>query len=353
MAAKQILANLESLPASSDDYLWCDYIELLCMTSVDAKCSAGNLLELMEGGAETNPPINDDDDDDDDVIADDAALGNIDLDAVGEHDMQAQLRVDRESQIRDAREARAGLFFTSLAFRQELFGDAYPFSVDVATKELTLSQQLTDAQVLYLQLLLSSSLRYVPKKRRHELTEPFEQLSAVVFACILPADWVVHRFGAKAANRYKGHLFERLKKLTKDLRGTVIDTLDDYKKRNSGDGGLDLVAWHSMGDLRVGIPIALAQCGCTAEDWPLKSLEASPSKLGAHIHVHHPWATYYFLPLDLARPKHKWQRFSSFSRAIMVDRKRLLYIARTNNAVAQCITARKKVTEAIELKRAA
>lgn len=54
-------------------------------------------------------------------------------------------------------------------------------------------------------------------------------------------------------------------------------------------------------DVRDGLPIALAQRGCTSDidGWSKKSLGAAPANLRPHIHLLHPWSTYYFMPHDL------------------------------------------------------
>jgi hypothetical protein len=174
-----------------------------------------------------------------------------------------------------------------------------------------------------------------------------------IFSCLMPAGWEVHRFGAKGATRYTGHLFTRLSKLASDLRGRLEVQKHHYKAKNAGDGGLDIVAWHPLGgDSRVGIPIALAQCGCTAEEWTLKSLEASPSVLGGNLKTHADWSTYYFMPQDLVDgrgPVQDWQRRPSLTRCIVIDRMRLIRLADAYGVVDDCLSAPERVDEACQL----
>ena len=116
---------------------------------------------------------------------------------------------------------------------------------------------------------------------------------------------------------------------------------------------IDIVAWHPLGnDTRVGIPIALAQCGCTAEEWTLKSLEASPAALGSNLTTQHDWATYYFMPQDLVDgqgTKQDWQRRPSLTKCIVIDRMRLIRLADAYSVGAECANAAKRVVEASEL----
>lgn len=329
--ADPILHNLDQRPNASDTYLWCDFIELRCLVSPDQKFSRGDLLELIEETAEIAPndfEETDEDIDDDEIVP---------------------IKIDK---ARDKNERRVADLFANLAFRTKLFGDAYPFLLDDQTQELSISSLDTPLHLLYLQLLISSSLRLVPKKRRHELTEPFEILSTKIFECLMPMGWEVHRFGAKGSTRYKGALFDRLEKLAADIRGQLSVNRTHFKATNSGDGGLDIVAWHPLGDSRIGIPIALAQCGCTAEEWSLKSLEASPSVLGSNMNTHHPWATYYFMPQDLvaqAGSVMDWQRRPSLTKSIVLDRIRLIKLAIEYGVENECLSAEKQVREAMKL----
>lgn len=341
MARDAILKGLDDLPKSSDTYLWCDYIELLCITSVDKRFSLGEVIELVNDARDISASFVEDDIDEDS----------------DEDELPAPIDVETDSpQSQDIVEARMARVFPSFAFRKEVFGASYPFFVDPKGREISLKKRLSLPQKLYLQLLLSSSLRYIPEKRRHELTKPFEKVAKVIFSCLLPKGWQVHEFGAASTKRYTGHLYDRLLKLAADLRGELKARRKDFKSRNSGDGGLDLVAWHPLGDERVGIPIALAQCGCSATDWPLKSLEASPSRLRPHLHIHHPWATYYFMPIDLAEADGSsmdWQQRIKLTESITIDRLRLIRMALGYGKAKDCFTAPNAVSEAVAFSRAA
>ena len=59
-------------------------------------------------------------------------------------------------------------------------------------------------------------------------------------------------------------------------------------------------------------------------------LEASPARLGAHMHTLHKWDTYYFMPLDLSivvDGKMDWETLSDFGTAIVIDRLRFIRLA--------------------------
>lgn len=349
-----ILHNLHTRPKATNAYLWCDYAELRCLAHADHKFSRGALLELLE---ETIDIAAAEEQSEDDEEWDGEGIDAEELDEMEENPAEPgpdEILIAAPLPRQDRNEAKVADVYRNLAYRAVLFGDAYPFVLDEAQQELSLREIDAPLRKFYLQLLLSASLRLVPNTRRHELTEPFEQLSTKIFACLMPQGWEVHRFGAKGAVRYKGHLFTRLTKLAEDLRGTLSVTKQDYATTNAGDGGLDIVAWHPLGgDHRIGIPIALAQCGCTAEEWTLKTLEASPAgPLGAALNTHHIWATYYFMPQDLVAAhaeEQRWQCRPKLTKSIVIDRIRLIRLAQQYGVEDDCANASARVVEASQL----
>ena len=121
-------------------------------------------------------------------------------------------------QVGTRNEMRVSGWFANLIFRAKHFGHAYPFQLSADGQELEVVPIDTNLRRLYVQMLLSASLRLVPKNRREELTESFEETSHEIFKQLMPAGWEVHRFGAKSASRYKGLLYDKHVALCKDLR---------------------------------------------------------------------------------------------------------------------------------------
>src|SRR5487761_2289546 len=78
-----ILHNLDTRPTASDAYLWCDYVELRCLSSVDHRFSRGNLLEILDETVDLAPadPAADDDSADPDFISDEIGIADADADA--------------------------------------------------------------------------------------------------------------------------------------------------------------------------------------------------------------------------------------------------------------------------------
>lgn len=283
--------NVDNLPNVSDEYTWTDYLELRALIHPDKCYSRGELGSLFNRIR---------------------SLGG------GAKDVN-EVWADAKGFVRA---------------RKIEFDDAYPFSLsdDEDTIELT-DGQLTRAHNFYLTLLICSSMAYIPAKAA--IARVFEECSLRVFRNLMPVGSEVHpawAAGGQAA-RYQGNLPDKYRAIAGDIRATPTFKDRDFKGGDHGDGGIDIVAWHPMGDTRESIPSAFAQCGCSREDWRRKHIEASPAKLRAKMNPHHPWATYYFMPIDLRWSDGDWANKSDFGDAIMVDRLRLIRLAKQFNLV--------------------
>ncbi len=330
-----VLKDITSAPNAGrhELYRWCDYIELRCLSHTDKRFSRDALVESLSESAEitSDEPEEDIESEDDEVEI---------------------VAVSDSAMVNDRNEQHADSCFKHLRWRASVFGDHWPFTLDEHAREVGIKSDLTDIHKFYISLLLSASLSYVPKKRWKGLTGLFEQASTEILMRLMPQGAEVHPFGAANTTRYTGHLFDRLRKLAQDVRGTLDLKEEHFAPHDSGDSGLDIVAWHALGDDRKCIPAAFAQCGCTAHGWPDKMLQASPARLGGHLKTLHPWATYYFMPLDLSTEidgKMDWQMLSDFSSAIVIDRLRFIRLTASFAIPSAPITATSYVSEAIAL----
>jgi hypothetical protein len=280
-----MFAELNSPPDVSDEYTWADYLELRSLVHPDKCFSRGELASLFTRIRSTGKSVKD----------------------------ANEVWSDVKGFIRD---------------RVIEFGAAYPFSLsaDEDTIEL-IDGARTPEQNFYLTLLICSSMAYLPAK--NEVARVFEECSLAVFRRLMPEGAEVHPAWAAGgrAGRYQGNLPEKYRAIAADVRAVPTFKDRDFKVGDHGDGGIDIVAWHPLGDKRAAIPSAFAQCGCSREDWRRKHLEASPSKLRAKFNPHHPWATYYFMPIDLRWADGDWANKSDFGDAIMIDRLRLVRLA--------------------------
>lgn len=226
-------------------------------------------------------------------------------------------------------EARWRDILNYVQIRISAFGDAYPFEVSEDQDTIAITFDGSSPQKLYLALLLASSMRTLAKNRRNGVARVFEEISYSIFAKLLPpgseirATWA----GAGQAAPYTGSLFQKLTQLASDLRCTPNFVEADFNPGDTGDGGIDIVAWHPMSDDRSGIPIAMAQCGCSQNDWEHKQLEAHPVKHSQRLPVMHPWTNYYFMPLDFRRADGDWAKKSDIAEVVIVDRLRIMGLA--------------------------
>lgn len=281
--------ELDSPPGNSDSFFWTDFIELNAIGSQDNCFSRGDLIGVAQRGK------------------------------------------DRGINFDPAIKWREVLDFVQN--RIACFGTSYPFEVSADNDTLHYVGSDSDEHVCYSNLLIASGMRHLTPTQRIPVARFFEEICYFVFSKLMPSGSEVRATWAGGGTGvvYKGTLFEKMKSVASDIRCTANFSSHDFKERDRGDGGIDLIAWHPMFDDREGLPIAFAQCGCSKEDWKFKQLEASPHKHIRNLPVMHPWSTFYFMPLDLRRTDGDWAYKSDIGEAIIVDRLRLLKISATHS----------------------
>lgn len=281
-----MLDALEIPPSSSDPFFWTDFAELRALVHPDRCFSRGDLTGLERRRRDTGASH----------FATETYWRNL---------------------------------INFAGVRAHEFGSSYPFAISDDEDTLEFHFDGSCEQTTYLQLLLASLMRHVPAASRAELARHFEQTCLSVFKKLMPEGAEVRATWAHGGEEapYKGALFEKMRSLAEDLRCTANFKERDFKPNDSGDGGIDLISWHPMADERAGMPIAFAQCGCSKDEWRFKHLEASPAKHYAHLPTMHPWATFYFLPVDLRDADGGWAYESDIGQAIVVDRLRLVRLA--------------------------
>lgn len=286
-----MFSSLENPPESNDIFLWADYIELLSITHPDRCYSKGDLSGLARRLESTT-----------------------------------KRNIKYEEKWRDL------INFCNM--RTVAFDDFYPFEISADQDTISFVFDRTPEHHAYVGLLIASSLRLV-QTGIQDIGNQFEEASLEVFKALQPvgsevrATWA----GGGATAVYTGTLFEKMQKIAADLRCSANFKQDDYNARDRGDGGIDLIAWHPMEDKRDAIPIAFAQCGCSKSDWTFKQLEAHPAKHRMRLPVMHPWTTYYFMPLDLRKADGDFAKKSDIGEAVIVDRLRILKLAKRLNAL--------------------
>lgn len=309
MTDTNLFQNLNALPRLNQAHQWADYIELVALTSEDQLFSQGGLQDV-------------------EAECEDVARDMDDIDS--EQEIAQSVVFNNDEKI-NRRWAEIKTCLRSRSLRLE---GAWPFEFrnDVLYAKVNASDNL---HRLYIALLLASALRFIPENRRKEITASLEEIGYQVFCNLMPTiqingefTWVVKPFGAhqQIAEGYKGKLFSKVTKLATDLDAKLVAEENQFHLRDTGDGGLDVVAWHPMGDKLGHIPVAFAQCGCSLEDLAHKQYEAHPVNWANKIHIQHPQANYYFAPHDLRNNSGHWDEH--LGQVIMLDRTRILYLAK-------------------------
>jgi hypothetical protein len=336
MTSLPLFQNLDTLPRLNQTHQWADYVELLALTSEDKSYSQAQLQDT-EGEIEDVAVDMEDVDFDEETISSDP-----DFNIENSRNFNGDEKLNR----------RWADIKTCLHSRHLRLGDAWPFELKDDVLYATASLQ-NSLHRLYTALLLASALKYILKTRHKDITTSLEEIGYRLFCYLMPMSqtaWIVKPFGAhqRIANSYQGTLFNKISQLAKDLNTQCVAQRDDFKPGDSGDGGLDLVAWHPMGDKLGYIPIAFAQCGCSLDDLKHKQLEAHPANWRNKIQLQNPPTNYYFAPHDLRQNSGRWDE--QLGEVIMLDRARIIHLAKVYKFPAEYVDW-SHVDEAINTRR--
>jgi len=277
-----MLDKLDSPPKGTDSFIWTDFAELRALVHPDRCFSRGDLSSIEKMSRDLG--------------------GGFKLE-------------ERWREIAN---------FSNM--RKKEFEAFYPFSLSDDEDTIYFSFDESPAQRIYLGLLIASCMRNIANIRKAEVARAFEETCFQLFSKLMPFGSEIRATWANGGDEapYAGTLYEKMVAIAKDLRCTANFQERDFNARDTGDGGIDLIAWHPMADNREGMPIAFAQCGCSRDDWRFKQLEASPAKHYRKLPVMHVWSTYYFLPLDLRHSDGDWAYKDDIGASIIVDRLRLV-----------------------------
>lgn len=300
---------LDVLPRHSYSFLWADYVELLCLCSKNGIVAKGNLQAQQQ---EAQDLQSDAGDDEHYSMEDDLSLISDEQDRTDSEVLDDRV-TRRWDDIKKRLHARSASF------------PGWPFEIDGDVLRTKFDAENAE-QRLYVALLIASSLRLCHDKRSAEVTSAFEEVSYHWLRQSVTTLWQVQPFGAHQTlpNAYTGTLRSKLEALATDIKGVLVKPASDYDPRDTGDGGIDLVAWQKMGDKRGNIPVIFGQCACSPTDWESKQLDVSPASTEAHIYLQHPAAAFCFVPHDLSMDDKNWQRAAHIKRTVVVDRSRLL-----------------------------
>ena len=263
-------------PRDSDVHTLCDFAEMLCLLTADRVCSRDVLRDFIH----------------------DEGSGRV-----------------SEADVEDC--------FTNLQWRQIAFGTSYPFVMAGNGRTFNAPELLSDQQRLYSFLLLCSSLPFT-ERPYNSLTDAFERVSLLALRAASPPGSTVRAFG-KNETEYKGAKWERINTLASDIGGEGRCNDQTFRDRDTGDGGIDLVAWLPLDDHeRRNIPSALAQCACSRSDWSAKQSEISDNRLGNNIAPTHRWLQALFIPHCFRDSTGRWAVPGDVGQTVLFDRLRIV-----------------------------
>lgn len=178
---------------------------------------------------------------------------------------------DEKTICDDKQESIISSCISEILYRQKKFGDSYPLTVNsVGDFYVKAMEGYSDAQILYIQLLICSSLTCC-KPLLQDLTTEFEKISASALKGFLPQKARVVQFGKNSEIR--GEVKAKIKELACCMNADVNEKyIQDL--RGSNEAGVDIVAWIPFDDQNSNQLVFYCQCGC-GNDYTKKCGEPS------------------------------------------------------------------------------
>ncbi len=288
-------------------HLMADFVELLCLANPDGGVGLDEAVTAVYRGSEFEAER--DSETGEDPIAERGGDG-----------------------LNDHHLTRGADWFSLMAHRQNSLPSFYPFCVEDGDY-VTCEYDLTEHHLLYIFFLLCSNLRVVSRRSRNLFTNNFETISAKAFESYLPG-FTVHQFGISRSGggHYSNKLAEAIGQLAEYLHERNISEPGQFAKKNSGDGGLDLVAFkHPCENENLpGSLVCFAQCACGPDNWERKQYESSHGNWKNRINFMHRPANFMFTPVCFRDNDGKWIRKDKIMDSILMDRPRLLQLVDNN-----------------------
>ncbi len=233
---------------------------------------------------------------------------------------------------KDHHPARGADWFSQMAHRQISLQSFYPFCV-IDGDYLTCKYDLKKQHLLYIFFLLCANLRVISRRLRNSFAANFETIAGKAFESYLPG-FMVHQFGKARSEKghYSNKLADAIGQLADYLHERNICERDQFAAKNTGDGGLDLVAFKhpcENEDLP-GSLICFAQCACGPDNWERKQHESSHGNWKNRINFIHRPANFMFTPVCFRDSDGKWFQKDKIMDSILMDRPRLLQLIKSN-----------------------
>ncbi|WP_339144712.1 hypothetical protein [Pseudoalteromonas galatheae] len=208
--------------------------------------------------------------------------------------------------------------------RETSYADKYPFVLSGHTR-LARRENISRIHLIYLFLLFCSHTNKTTISPS-SLRSQFEDLSKVALSKYLPDLAICHTIG-KSSNEndhYVGTIVNKLNKLAEDLKCIKTFEENDFSAQNSGDLGLDVVAWVPFdGDPHFHKIMQTYLCQCaTGKDWVKKQSE--PEKIKNVLRIPRASVDTLFVPYDLRSSDGTFHKFHEITIKLLFDRRRII-----------------------------
>ncbi|WP_420263780.1 hypothetical protein [Candidatus Magnetominusculus dajiuhuensis] len=236
-----------------------------------------------------------------------------------------------EGEMKDRERNNATQWFEHTKIRKNYFGQVYPF--DFKDELLSLNESLDESNILYIFLLLCANLRNLNKKKRYNYTDNFELLSLDALKIYLPGFNVEHFGKSSVSKDFPSKLSDAILDLAiKICEQPLEKNILEIKPNDTGDFGLDIVAWRRPAekDRAPGGLICFVQCTCSSSKWVEKQHDSHPDKWRSCFDFVHFPANIMFIPFCYRNSDDKWVE-RRHVRSILMDRFRICLLFNNSN----------------------
>ena len=311
---------------------WCDYVEMLCLVTKGGFISRGEIIDASFKEGKEFMPIDDLEDDLSEIDDFDASDDNEELPE--DLDSQRASVGSQAGQVSDNINRIVDDWFNHLLSRSTMFGELYPFVIDVDSGTISMRKKIsfTIYNKLYIYFLLAANLKIFPKTLATKITTDFEFICFDTQKLMFPSsiDGIIGQTHLFAKNPESGGPFggtaaEKYSHLA-GLIGSSKTDLTHLKSRNYGDRGIDIVSFLSFKDDKAfGIPIILSQCACSYSDWKKKQYDHHPDRYRQLLLFDVAYIRFMFIPFFYRNGSGQWYDAGEIS-TIVIDRLRLMRV---------------------------
>jgi hypothetical protein len=257
------------------------------------------------------------------LCGDENGISNSDIyDRFHEDDKISSIGSEDGAESNEAWVGEIDIWLQELKSREICYDDKYPFSFEDG--RFKIQQNLTDHQLVYLGLLLCSSLRYI--EQSHIFSSAFERASLYAMKEYLPQIAEVHTFGVSSPSvRYSGSLEVKMRLLSSDLNYPVSSRPNVFRQRDNGDAGIDIIAWLPFNlDSNLDKKLLFVGQSASTTDWSQK--QASVDRLKSYLDIECSFLNVLFVPYDMRDIDRNIQEWTLVTTDILFDRHRLLQL---------------------------